>query len=174
MSRGFLEQLVNHSLNIDECPEENYFEFYVSGYTQAGRQFYHQHIYKLAATFNQSKSNVFDLIPDKILWPFTRDRHNIIINLVPEPDNKFDQYAIKVTTKLYGIEANKDIVLGYVPKVISRIVFQNIDRINYGLIKETKVFYHTKAHRTKVAMFYEPIKKGLNYSHLKRALTILD
>lgn len=179
MRGGVLKELVDPEKGIREDLEEGYFEFYVKGYTQGGRQQAHQLIYNDAAFFHGDYSKPVD----EIMFPFRRDYNLHSINLVPEPTNKWDKHAIRVVAK-YPTSIAKFITeddntmyemeLGYVPKSISRIITHNLPRLQAGWVKRVRRIHDKKHFVTKVAIPFNYLIIRRNKHHFKRALSIIE
>ena len=96
------------------------------------------------------------------------------VELVPEPDNKHNKNAMLVvlTHQMEDSALPLRAVLGYVPKVISRVVLHQQELIKTGWVKKARLV-HGKYCATKVAIPYR-YEYSIDHSHLRRVLNIME
>lgn len=136
-------------------------EFYPNGLSKpsiggVNRQYYLEQIFANAAKRNP---NVSDLRGKE--FPLGKDDHAIV--LVPEPTNEVDPYAIRV----YLVVEDKRFDIGWVPQIISKLVSNNIERINDGKIIKVYDQAYDKYFAAKVVFGYDE-KHIVSSMHLSR------
>lgn len=169
---GILGKHINPDKGIKEDIHEGYLEFYVAGYTKQCKgvnvQANHSMLYSDAAYLCRNV-DLDDLRIDRQLtWPFGYKSHEIArIDLIPEPDNKYDSNAIIVAAEcpfnIAEFERGNHIArtllyLGYVPASINRIIKDKMHRLQPGWVKKTRLLLR-KPHNhctTKVAIPWSP------------------
>lgn len=137
----------------DDRPYENIevrtFEFYPNGLSKpaisgVNRQYYLEQIFNAAA---KKHPEVSDL--RKKEFPLGKDDHAIV--LIPESNNAVDPYAVRV----YLIVEDKRFDIGWVPQIISKLVSNNIKRINEGKIIRVHDQAYDKYFAVKVIFGYD-------------------
>jgi len=179
---GVLRHLTDERKGIRENLEEQYFEFYVAGYTKTYKnlpvQANHALLYGMAVKWCTDKSSQID----DVSFPFGRSSSLIDISLEPEPDNQYDPNALIVRASaplnlqeyLLGIDKRRvDLILGYVPKAISRIVSHNLGRTENGWIKRVRKVARGKFCSTKIAIPWRPDPTEADRQFFNRILEIV-
>ena len=107
------------------------------------------------------------------LFPLGKEDH--LITLVKEPENRHDPYAIKI-----GIEFKQEVPeqvipgkfkrkkwqdIGYIPKVISKTIHQNIDNIKKGHLINIYAESPKNIYFGRVALFYGEEHKIVSVDH---------
>jgi len=148
-TKGLLSQSqLKQGKGIGEDVSEQYIEFYVAGYTKK--------IYNI--DLQQNHTRIFQAVVDQYgykkpvevethLFPFGRQSR---VKLVHERGNVYDLYATLVLIKIPGDD--KYIHMGWVPKLISETINRNMDMLDLGWVKKSRI-YHNKF-STKVAIPY--------------------
>lgn len=166
---------------IIEFPDEHYFEFNISGSTKQYRGEKLQPLHK--ALYYSALANNKEDIKKLEEWPFGRHTTNIIIKLIPEPDNKYDSNAILVSAEFYEDmdtpdrlnrfkQPYKQLILGYVPRLINTRVLDNFHRIKIGNIKKVRYMFN-KYYNTKVAIPWKDEDNREKF-HLRRAIEVVE
>lgn len=162
---AILKHLVNEKQGIRENIEEQFFEFYVKGYTQTINKVNIQSNYALLfsdAAMIQKKVARHQ-IKQEYIYPFGTWQDSVTrIELVSERDNKKDPYAIQVIAHhpFNILDDNykkfQHLLLGYVPQSISRIVFNSLDQVKDGIILKVCQIHGRKYYSAKVALRWKP------------------
>jgi hypothetical protein len=157
---SILGDMVNEKKGIKENLDDNYFEFYVAGYTKqcegVETQPNHALLYKGAISYAHMNNIALPMgQPDEYLFPFGKKNDVAKVLLIPEPNNPYDPNALKVKVVVNKIWAsdipNQELYLGYVPKLISRIVSHNLENLADGWIKKVRTVFKGNKYTTKVA-----------------------
>lgn len=77
-------------------------------------------------TFIKNSSKVLDFLKNKV------SPSNIILKLIREPENEFDEYAVRVDVSVIGAKTYTK--LGYVPKDKARLLsYVLLNHLDYGV-----------------------------------------
>lgn len=163
---GILQHLIDEKKGIRENVEEQYFEFYVAGYTKKWGQIPLQpnHALLFSDAWAVHKRPGVQMEAE-YTFPFGYQEPVSNVELRPEPTNKYDKNALLVVVHhpsnieeyLEGTNLNThELVLGYVPASISRIVRYSLDKIKPGWVKRVRQVHNKKHYSTKVAIPWVP------------------
>jgi len=157
---GIIKHLVDSKKGIRENFEDQYFEFYVAGYTKTCQgQPVQQHHARLFADAQMIVDKPEEL--DKYLFPFGFKKPITRVRLELEQTNQYDPNAVVVIAEhpfhienfMQGNDNRvTDMILGYVPKHISRVVSHNLIRLDKGWVKKVRAIHGKKHCSTKVAI----------------------
>lgn len=151
---------------IRENLEEQYFEFYVAGYTKTCKNVSVQpnHVLLFNDAFELQKRS-HSKLEQEYLFPFGQRNPMTTVELVPQPDNAYDSNALIVVASHPmnileyedGTNTKKSqLILGYVPAKISRIVSHNLHKLKSGWIKKVRTVHNQKTCSTKIAIPWQP------------------
>ena len=143
---------------IQDHPEEGWLEFYPAGYSHVSRrdgvarQIRHKNLYQHAVHYRTENR----------LYPFKLIEHDI--ELVPDKTNPVDKNAMWVILKSKFSEwrdlNNTD--LGFVPREISQVIRNNIQKITGGTIYKIKSDFYKKFYTCKIVLFYRNVPHPQN------------
>lgn len=168
---------------IKDIPDEQRIELIPTGFshldrsTSLHRQLIHTNLYVFATHCNTETS-----IEPLKGWL----EHDIV--LIPEKDNPFDCYAIRIDVKLelptYELQKiflvnslNKQthqFNLGYVPRQINRYISKNIDMFTGGHILSVSCNVHNKFYLARVSLSYGSNKTFKPKGKLSRFANVLE
>lgn len=181
---GILRDLQEEKKGIRENLEEQYFEFYIAGYTKVcqGVKVQPNHLLLYSDAYELIKKPGVPM-EDQYIFPFGDKNHMTSVELVAEPDNPYDKHALVViATHPHNVvefdsgenTVTQQLILGYVPARISRLVSHNLHKLRKGWIKKVRRIHNGKNCSTKVAIPWQPEPRKEDLQMMDRLADLVD
>lgn len=168
----FYEVKTKQNGGIQDTPTKGTLEVYPAGYTKFSekddehRQDLYQKLWEESVTSHSEEK----------LFPFGKKDH--WIELVPNPENKFDPNAIHVVfraTPESPLAQLNGRDMGFIPMKISKMLKKNIKLINGGKILKVRSNFHKKYYTAKIVLGYgDTTFSSLDKTTMARFTAILN
>ena len=179
---GILDHLTDDKKGIRENFIDKYLEFYVAGYTKECLgimvQQNHARLYSDACKVKIPNEKGEFIFPFGYLTTALSE-----VRLTPDNNNKYDPNAMIVEVEHpYNIEkymagtsmGKINLVLGYVPKFISRVIKNNLDSLGTGWIKKVRTVHNGKSCSTKVAISWANDLSCEDMDYFERLYNVIE
>jgi hypothetical protein len=155
--------------------ENNILYIIPAGYTQRDgkgivRSLYYKSLYNKAVSLKSERRR----------YPLGENSHKIILK--PEPSNPYDQYAVRIgivfddkskTPENFTNQTWKEI--GYIPKVISKLITKNIPMLKEGKLTALQANYADRIYFGRIEIPYgSSLVKNYKNCNIQRITDILE